>query len=112
MAGTAQAQLDSAKETLKSNSKAGIEALRNVISINGEGPGLIQVKEQAITALTNALADACDAQGLKDLLQDLRPMYVLMAKAKAARIVRTVIDALARIPDTAHLQVFHAHWPT
>lgn len=105
MAEAAQAQLDSAKETLKSDSKAGIAALRNVIGIEGDGSDLIQVKEQAITALTNALADDHDAQGLKQLLQDLRPMYALMAKAKAARIVRTVIDALARVPDTAQLQV-------
>eukprot|EP00892_Ulva_mutabilis_P006807 jgi/Ulvmu1/4499/UM002_0225.1 len=105
MAENAQAQLDSAKQTLKSDSKAGITALRNVIAIEGEGSDLIQVKEQAITALTTALADDHDAQGLKDLLQDLRPMYAQMAKAKTARIVRTVIDALARIPDTAELQI-------
>lgn len=106
MAEDAQAQLDSAKDTLKSDSKAGIAALRNVIGIEGDGSDLIQVKEQAITALTNALADDHDAKGLKQLLQDLRPMYALMAKAKAARIVRTVIDALARVPDTAQLQVW------
>lgn len=109
MAENAQAQLESAKQTLKSDSKAGIAALRNVIAIDGERSDLIQVKEQAITALTTALADDHDAQGLKDLLQDLRPMYALMAKAKTARIVRTVIDALARIPDTAELQVFSVH---
>lgn len=106
MAEAAQAQLESAKETLASDTKAGILALRNVIAIEGDGSDLIQVKEQAITALTTALADVHDAEGLKDLLQDLRPLYALMAKAKTARIVRTVIDALARVPDTAELQVF------
>lgn len=100
-----KAQVKNAEELLKTDVGGGIAALRGVISVEGTEPELIQAKEQAIGSLTTALADTGDATGLRELLATLRPLYANFAKAKTARIVRTVIDALARVPNTAKLQV-------
>jgi 26S proteasome regulatory subunit N6 len=100
-----KSRVQRAEETLKTDATAGLAALRAVIAIEGTGPELIQAKEQAIGSLTTALADTGDANGLRELLNNLKPLYAQFAKAKTARIVRTVIDALARVPNTAELQV-------
>ena len=39
------------------------------------------------------------------LLKELRPMFELLPKAKTAKIVRTVIDSMAKIPNTTDRQV-------
>lgn len=98
-------RLEKAEALLRTDSAEGIAALRAIIATEGKDSELIRVKEAAIGSLTTALADAGDAAGLRDLLQSLKPLYVNFAKAKTARIVRTVIDALATIPNTAELQV-------
>lgn len=98
-------RLEAAEELVKSDPPGGIAALRAIIASEGKDAELIRAKEGAIGLLTTALADAGDATGLRELLQTLKPLYANFAKAKTARIVRTVIDALATIPNTAELQV-------
>lgn len=100
-----QEQLKNAEELLKTDPAGGIAALRAIIATEGKDAELIRVKEGAIGSLTTVLADTNDAPGLRELLQTLKPLYVNFAKAKTARIVRTVIDGLATIPNTAELQV-------
>ena len=39
------------------------------------------------------------------MLVDLRPLFEAVSKAKAAKIVRRVLDALARVPGTTDLQL-------
>jgi 26S proteasome regulatory subunit N6 len=98
-------RLEKAEGLLKTDAAAGVTALRAIIETDGKDPELTRVKEAAIGSLTTALADAGDAVGLRELFKTLKPLYVNFAKAKTARIVRTVIDALATIPNTAELQV-------
>jgi 26S proteasome regulatory subunit RPN6 N-terminal domain len=109
MASTPDSKLDArvaaANEALESDPKQGISQLRQIIGDEKSDADAIKAKEQAIGSLTKALADAGEAQSLEQLLTDLKPLYQSMPKAKTAKIVRTVIDALARIPNTAPLQV-------
>ncbi|CAH8463965.1 unnamed protein product [Schistosoma turkestanicum] len=52
----------------------------------------IKAKEQAILELGNLLAAKKDAKGLADLILVTRPFLKLISKAKAGRIVRTLVD--------------------
>ena len=45
------------------------------------------------------------ASELATLIRDLRPFFASLAKAKTAKLVRAVIDALARVPNTRDAQV-------
>ncbi|CAH8491784.1 unnamed protein product [Schistosoma rodhaini] len=52
----------------------------------------IKAKEQAILELGNLLAEKKDAKGLGDLILVTRPFLKLISKAKAGRLVRTLVD--------------------
>lgn len=54
---------------------------------------------------TPAQAKQGDAPALKALLTELRPMFTVIPKAKTAKLVRTIIDAVATVPNTTQLQV-------
>ncbi|KAL8140137.1 hypothetical protein V2J09_006158, partial [Rumex salicifolius] len=64
-----------------------------------------RTKEQAITNLTDLLRQENRAEELRSLLTQLRPYFSLIPKAKIAKIVRGIIDAVARIPGTSVLQI-------
>lgn len=81
-------------------------ALRSLVC--GPSPNdaeCLKVKEAALAKLTEALVTQKDAAGLRSLLADLRPLFVAIPKAKTAKIVRTVIDAISRVPDSTQLLV-------
>ena len=65
-----QERLEAAEALLKSDPPGGIAALRSIIATEGKDPELIRAKEGAIGSLTTALADAGDAAGLRELLQN------------------------------------------
>lgn len=60
--------------------------------------------EHAINALSTLLAKQSDAAGLAKLIVDVRPLFSVMAKAKTARVVRHVLDQLAKIPGSEATQ--------
>lgn len=62
-------------------------------------------REAAIGAYANALAVHGEGEALAVLLTDLRPYFPEMSKAKTAKVVRQVLDALARVPDSTQLQL-------
>ena len=64
-----------------------------------------QVKEQAITELCELHIKKQDAKAISNLLPQLRPFFSTIPKAKTAKIVRTVIDCIARIPGSTGVQV-------
>lgn len=65
----------------------------------------LKAKEAALTALVELLTTQNKGEALAALLQALRPLFALLPKAKTAKLVRSIIDAVAKIPDTTELQV-------
>ncbi|GAB4858744.1 26S proteasome regulatory subunit rpn6 [Ancistrocladus abbreviatus] len=88
----------------KSPSEA-ISILYQVLENPSSSPEALRVKEQAITNLTELLRQENKAEELRSLLTQLRPYFSLIPKAKTAKIVRGIIDAVAKIPDTSDLQI-------
>ena len=66
---------------------------------------LPQVKEPAISTLADLYAAQGDAQALRQLLTELRPLFAAVPKAKTAKIVRGIIETVARVPNSGKLQV-------
>lgn len=64
-----------------------------------------KVKEQAITDLCELHIKHQDTAAISALLPQLRTFFATVPKAKTAKIVRTVIECLARIPGSTGVQV-------
>lgn len=82
-----------------------ISILYRVLNNPNSSPDALRIKEQAITNLTDLLTQEKKAEELRLLLTQLRPFFSLIPKAKTAKIVRSIIDAVAKIPDTSALQI-------
>lgn len=65
----------------------------------------VKVKEEALQKLCDLKVKQKDAVGLKELLTELRPLFTKFPKAKTAKMVRNLIDAISRVPDSTDLQV-------
>lgn len=65
----------------------------------------LRIKEQTISKLSDLLTQEKKAEELRSLLTQLRPFFSLIPKAKTAKIVRGIIDAVAKIPGTSDLQI-------
>ncbi|KAL8167096.1 hypothetical protein V2J09_008595 [Rumex salicifolius] len=82
-----------------------IPILYKVLENPSTSPEALRTKEQAITNLTDLLRQENRAEELRSLLTQLRPYFSLIPKAKTAKIVRGIIDAVAKIPGTSDLQI-------
>lgn len=100
-----QQRFQSALENQKENPAATISTLREIILAPGGDAESVKVKEQAIQKLADLHASRNDATALKTLLVELRPLFGVVPKAKTAKIVRTIIEAIAKVPDSTVLQV-------
>lgn len=56
----------------------------------------IKAKESAVYGLTELLAEQARAQDIGELSRTLRPFFGVIAKAKTAKIVRVLLDAVSR----------------
>lgn len=72
---------------------------------HGSDPDSIKIREQAIQKLADLYAAKGNAGALQSLLTDLRPLFALIPKAKTAKIVRTIIETISKVPDSTELQV-------
>lgn len=100
------ATTDSLAQALEANSAAeSISILQKVLADPSSSPDALRIKEQAITKLTDFLRQETKAEDLRVLLTQLRPYFSLIPKAKTAKIVRGIIDAVAKIPNTTELQI-------
>lgn len=90
-------------------SKAGaqLHAFLAVLTVPDKG----KLIWQAIQKLSDLYATEKDAVALKNLLTELRPLFAAFTKAKTAKIVRTIIETIAKVPDSTQLQVPHSHLP-
>ena len=80
-------------------------AYKALVSAEGLDVDSLKAKEAAIGKITNLLLKEKNGQALCDLLHELRPLFATIPKAKTAKIVRSVIDTLAKIEGTTELQV-------
>jgi hypothetical protein len=105
-AAATQAALDAASKL--EDLAAREQALRTVVFSNQDASDAetVKVKEAAVALLADALTRQRKAEALAQLLQDLRAVFfAVIPKAKTAKIVRTVIDQIAKVPDSTDLQV-------
>ncbi|KAK1379532.1 26S proteasome non-ATPase regulatory subunit 11-like [Heracleum sosnowskyi] len=65
----------------------------------------LRIKEQAVSSLSDLLREQSRAEELRNLLTQLRPFFSKIPKAKTAKIVRGIVDTVAKIPGTSDLQV-------
>lgn len=87
------------------NPSEAISILYRVLDDPSSSSESLRIKEQAITHLSDRLREENRAQDLCNLLTQLRPFFSLIPKAKTAKIVRGIIDSVAKIPCTSDLQI-------
>ncbi|KAJ0988104.1 hypothetical protein J5N97_006460 [Dioscorea zingiberensis] len=82
-----------------------ISILYRILEDPSSSSEALRIKEQAISNLSDLLRQEKRAEELRSLLTQLRPFFSLIPKAKTAKIVRGIIDAVAKIPGTSELQI-------
>nr|GEZ03536.1 26S proteasome non-ATPase regulatory subunit 11 homolog [Tanacetum cinerariifolium] len=95
--------LDLASEA-KSRPEA-ITILYRVLDNPAASSEALRVKEQAIAKLSELLREESRGEDLRALLTTLRLFFSLIPKAKTAKIVRVIIDSVAKIPNSTDLQI-------
>ena len=100
--------LASAQEHQEAQPQRAVEKLREIVL--GDHPNdaeSIKIKEQALQKLASLYAKQHDATALRTLLAELRPLFSSIPKAKTAKIVKTVVDTIAKVPNSTAIQVQH-----
>ncbi|KAG5562577.1 hypothetical protein RHGRI_005340 [Rhododendron griersonianum] len=95
--------LDQAQEAKKPSEA--ISILYRILENPSSSAEALRIKEKAISNLADLLREENRAEELRSLLTQLRPFFSLIPKAKTAKIVRSIIDAVAKIPNTSDLQI-------
>ena len=90
---------------LELSGAAEMTALEKIIASADADAEAIATKETAINKLGELYAAAKNADKLIALVVALRPFFAICAKAKTAKIVRALIDQLAKIPNTVEMQM-------
>eukprot|EP00959_Pyramimonas_sp_CCMP1952_P435876 9127312-Pyramimonas_sp.AAC.4 len=81
-----------------------VAAYKALLGAEGSDADSVKAKEAAIGKITDLLLKEKNGRALCDLLSELRPLFTTIPKAKTAKIVRSVIDTLAKIEGTTELQ--------
>lgn len=100
MAETLEQKVARAEEAEKGSDLA-LALLRDVAC--GDHPNdaeSLKAKERAVDLLAAALVARGDAPALRALLADLRPLFAAAPKAKTAKLVRALVDAIAAVPGS------------
>jgi len=95
---------------LRAEALDGIEALTATAANNTAAPSATELeaskrREAACQQLVDALVCNGDASALARLFEELRPLFAVLPKAKTAKLVRSVIEAIAKVPGSEDLQV-------
>ncbi|KAL5558777.1 hypothetical protein UlMin_034988 [Ulmus minor] len=99
------ATTESISQALEASPSEAISILYRILENPSSSPDALRIKEQAITKLSDLLRQENRANDLRNLLTQLRPFFSLIPKAKTAKIVRGIIDTVAKIPGTTDLQI-------
>ncbi|KAK6311384.1 hypothetical protein J4Q44_G00170480 [Coregonus suidteri] len=94
MAAAAVAEFQRAQSLLSSDRNASIDILHSIVKrdIQESDEEAVRVKEQSILELGGLLAKTGQAAELGGLLKYVRPFLNSISKAKAARLVRSLLD--------------------
>jgi 26S proteasome regulatory subunit N6 len=82
-----------------------VAQFRKIIFSDTTGDDMVKLREKSIVHLGKIHAKQKDGLAIDALLKELRPLFADISKAKAAKLVRTLIDTVASIPDSVDLQV-------
>ncbi|XP_023242369.1 26S proteasome non-ATPase regulatory subunit 11-like [Centruroides sculpturatus] len=84
---------NTAQETCKVNENEGIELHKRIVEMNdASNEEVIHIKEQSILLLGSLLSKHGRANELGDLIKQTRPFLNNISKAKAAKLVRALVD--------------------
>lgn len=97
--------LEKAVDKQASDPGAALELLDRIIGDESASAEALRVKEQAIQATGDILASQGKAEELRALLKRVRPFFGVIPKAKTAKIVRTIIDQVAKVPHSTQVQL-------
>ena len=70
-----------------------------------DGDECTKVREKSVIALGNLYVSHGQIVKLQQLLEEIRPLFNALPKAKTAKIVRTLIDLMSNVPGSEQLQV-------
>jgi len=77
-----------------------------VFSISAaDGDECTKIREKSVIALGDLYVSHGHIVKLQQLLEEIRPLFTSLPKAKTAKIVRTLIDLMANVPGSEQLQV-------
>lgn len=105
MAEALQEKYEGALEVQDVKVDEAIAAFGDIIAAEVEGDAANKVKENSIYGLGQLLAKMGRAEELGKLLTTIRPFFSSIPKAKTAKIVRSLIDLIAEVPNTLQLQI-------
>ena len=92
-------KLEQGKAFHLANKSAQAEAAyKSVQAEEGDGEEFNKLKEQAICKLGELYADSARVKDIQALMIGIRPFFANIPKAKTAKIVRTLIDLVAKVP--------------
>jgi len=100
-----EAKLAAAAELSGTKPAEAAAAYEQLIVSAETGEDAVKVKEQAIYQLGEVYAKMGAGDKLGALLTNLRPFFAVIPKAKTAKIVRSLIDQVAKVPESSALQM-------
>jgi len=90
---------------MSDGASAEAELLKKLTITDGKVTELAKAREEAALTLADLYANRGSSDKLVGLLEDLKPFFSTIPKAKTAKIVRAIIDAVSKIPGTTELQL-------
>ena len=101
-----QLTFDEAIKKAKDSPAEAIKVFRDLVL--GDHPNdadTLKVKEQAVQQLGELYSKQHEPEAIRGLLTEIRPLFAAFPKARTAKLVRMLIESVAKIPDSTALQV-------
>ena len=95
---------EAVKATDKANAVGTLRSILESTSYDLTSDEGKRLKEKAIYAMADIFAEAKDAGAIKQLVSDIGPFFDVIPKARTAKIVRTIMDKVAAVPDSVAIQ--------
>ncbi|KZT55030.1 proteasome regulatory particle subunit [Calocera cornea HHB12733] len=100
----AQTPLQQAAEVAKTDPKKAEEMLKEILASKSENEEATRDQEGALMQLAQLYRDEGNAEALADVVRMSRQFMSSTAKAKSAKLVRTLIDYFAPLPSSTAIQ--------